>query len=362
MGADRSREVRKYQRAAGLVGDTAPKRSAAVASCSFDDGLLIASELGMSPVILDPITAIVWRSLDGTSTMGALAEDLSHAVNVSKDEALSLMTRLIEKLADNALVSWEKDGFAPLPRRLHGHIPPDSCIGQQLGLAGAGVLRIVGGSGRAVTVGSNLSEVLDPLRNREGVTELADDAFGLESEPCFFVRGSRSPSGRPRAHYLFDQMGNRLHLSWSAIDAADVLLRTTLTALEVPQNVALECLAFRGRSGALLVHPAIREIAIDSIRSMPEIGRVQLLPSVVLGLDQMVVTVSGEPALTIPISAILIPAVRGEISQIQQILHLALRWDDSHLSALRDLAGVAPLVEVDQTATVEQLRSLIERA
>lgn len=98
---------------------------------------------------------------------------------------------------------------------------------------------------------------------------LGYDAFGLEPEPCYLV-AALDPSGTPRAHFLLDQMGNRLHLSWSAADAAEVILRTSLTVLSDTQTVAVECLAFRGQSGAVLVHPALREIAIDAIRSMPE--------------------------------------------------------------------------------------------
>lgn len=141
-----------------------------------------------------------------------------------------------------------------------------------------------------------------------------------------------------------------------------MILRTSLTVLSDTQTVAVECLAFRGQSGAVLVHPAFREIAIDAIRSMPEHMRVDLLPSVVFKLNQLKLTTVGDPLQTVPIASILIPATQDENSQLKQLLHLALKWDEAHLSALLDLASVVNLVEVDHAVTVDQLRSLIEYA
>lgn len=78
-------------------------------------GVFFASERGISPVILDPIAATVWRSLDGTTTIAALAKSISDAIHVSQDEALTSITRLIDGLAEVALVSWDEQSPDPSP-------------------------------------------------------------------------------------------------------------------------------------------------------------------------------------------------------------------------------------------------------
>lgn len=96
----------------------------------------------------------------------------------------------------------------PTPRRLYPPLNPLDCLGQTLGLRGATLVQVAPEVGAVFRVGSNDIRALDFLYD-SGLELSPLDSRPL---PLWFLRVSKSATGRRRAQLLLDGMGNRLSI------------------------------------------------------------------------------------------------------------------------------------------------------
>lgn len=339
----------------GLTPASRPHHTAGTASLWIGDELVLANETASSPVTLDPVSAIVFSTLDGNQTVEELVEDLQLALGGTLEERNTQMSWLLGSLALHGVVHWRGCTAALVPRRLLLQPDPDSCIGQSIGLGDGELLQTRDSAGDIVRFGSTRIELLEPLLV-EIETEPVDDG----PTELTFLRASISQQRHKRRQYIVDGAGNRLWASWdpdSAVETFTRMIRSLLDPWDAPR---IEALALRGEAGLLLVHPSLREPALDALRSTSRADPDLLVPSLGYRLTSASgLEATGGEARPDRIAAVVVPRTRSQQHRLRLLLHLAQRWDDRHLAAIAELAETVALVEVDHHLSLESLRTLL---
>lgn len=337
-----------------LPAQVIPRHVDDVATCTFGESRILATERGNTPVALDAVSAVVWDGCDGSSTVGDLAEDLHAALGGDPGERRELVSWLISSLAIHGLVDWEDADVVLMPRRLHQSVTAEDCTGQTLGVRDAVFVQVRDSFGRSIRVGATIPWLIEGLGLVEGLEfEPVDD----QAREFWFLRGSQSTAGNARAQVLFDGLGNRHHLSWSMEMAAETLWRTIAGAVAGPPAVSLEGPVLATARGAVLVHPTLREMVIDAVRPLRGPGRPPLLPSVILGLRGTEVELPGPNSWSIPVVGILMPDFDDEITRFRHLLHLARHWDDAHLEGILQLFRSIEFIAVPHSVELDDLRN-----
>jgi len=238
---------------------------------------------------------------------------------------------------------------------MYPELGSDSCIAQTLGL-GAGEVIQLRGPGATLRVGSTLAEVLDAVR---GLPDLEEEPIDDVHRELLFLRGSTSVSGRPRAHFLLDQMGNRLHVGWSVSEAIEVLERT-ITTLQISDGVLLNGPALVRPRGAVAIHPAFREVAIDAVRTVGHAPTALLLPSAAFALHGTSLVARGRSTLESPLCAVVLPDVESDPARFCQLLQVARRWDDLDLATMQDLLGRVPCISLPTSLALGSLLAEVD--
>lgn len=119
---------------------------------------LVARADGRAPVVLDPLSATIWRHIDGQATVAELAADLAHAGIAGPYDPLRIVATIVEALVAAGLVEPDPDGPDPAALALE---PAD----RQL------VAPLAVGGDRWILAGSHVGA---PVRPPPGVGETVD--------------------------------------------------------------------------------------------------------------------------------------------------------------------------------------------
>lgn len=338
-----------------------PIRLADVAAMRVDSSLVLASENCDRPVTLDSVSATIWDSLDGHSSVGDIAEDLVAALGGAMPNRARYVDWLCRALCQDGLVDDPSATAHAVPRRLFPIIPPDSCLGKQLGLGRINLVQVRAGDGSMLRFGSTIAKLSDDMAAHLDVVPVDDNPV-----ETIVLRATVSPSGRPRLQQLFDTLGNPLWAGRDIAAAGSAFRRTVGALLKLHQGPWLQGLTVGSVDRAVIVHPALRDVVVDQARPILERNGMRIAPcGMVLAdpqSDSLVVPAdpfTGDPPLRWKFGGIVMPRTGDPVEQARAILHVARRWDQPHLDLI---AALGPPLEVDPGGTAMDVATCIARA
>lgn len=342
----------------GVTPESRPHHVAGTASLWLGDELLLANSSASSPVTLDPVSAVVYSSLDGSATVDDLADDLHLAIGGDIEERRRQVAWLVGALAQHAVASWDGCTAAPLPRSMPVPIDPASCLGQSIGLGDGELLQVRDSDGRIVRFGSTHLELLESL-----IADVRPEPIDVEPAELLFLRASISQGRSARRHYVVDDLGNRLFASWDLDRAVETMERLVRSRLDDSDEPRIQALALRGEAGFVLVHPSLHEAALDALRCASLDDPELMVPAVGFRLGAAAEAEAvGGPPLSGRIAAVVLPRTESSLHRLRLLVHLARRWDNAHLAAVAELAAAVDLVEVEHELSLERLEAVILRS
>lgn len=338
-----------------------PIRLTDVAIMRVDSSLVLASENCDRPVMLDAVSAEIWDSLDGHNSVGDIAEDLVAALGGAMSDRAPYVDWLCRALERDGLVDDPSATAHAIPRRLFPIIPPDSCLGKQLGLGRIKLVQVRTDDGSMLRFGSTIAKLSDDMSSHLDVVPLDDDPA-----ETIVLRATLSPSGRPRLQQLFDTLGNPLWAGRDLAVAGSALRRTVSALLNVHQGPWLQGLTVGSADRAVIVHPALRDLVVDRARPILERNGMRIAPCGMVLVDpqsgSLVVpadSFTGDPSIRWQFAGIVMPRIGDALERAQALLHIARRWDQPHLDLI---AALGPPLEVDPEGTVMDVATCIARA
>ena len=90
--------------ATGLDDDSSPAVRSDLITATIDDELVIFDPVGSTVHQLDPLGAVIWQFLDGSSTISALVEDLADGFGAPPATVRADLDQLLEKLDSEHLL------------------------------------------------------------------------------------------------------------------------------------------------------------------------------------------------------------------------------------------------------------------
>ena len=330
------------------VSEAAPRRRDDVVQVPLGDELLVGSDLTGRSRVLDPVSAVLWSSLDGTVGADELAQDVADALGGDVGSRRAQVDGFLASLRDaGLLVGPLPEGV--VPRRIHPQLDPSSCLGQRLGLSRA-TLRQVASPVASFRFGANDHELVDAIAATVATTEV--DERDLDG----FV--ARLSAGRvARTQQLFDDMGNTLHAGRDAAACAEALARTVGGRLALEGGGAwYEGASLLTDAGITLLHPAIGHEVVGALRAELDSRGVRSTPAGLLRLTsattvELPADLRGAMSVDLPIAGVLVPSDGAPRSLERACLHLARRWDDEHARAFVGLADVRPVTQLGRSVS-----------
>lgn len=337
-----------------LPDDYRPARARTAASVEVDGLLILAHESGDRPLVLDPISAATWRSLDGHCSVAEIVEDLTDALGGDPAvHRVGLGNLLVELNAQQLLSSgFPADGL--VPRSFRAPLDPSNCIGKQIGLGRStyGQLTVDGVTfAFGATEASTVNAILDRLPGTASFTD--PDPDGGDS---FILRET---SGRTaRVQQLLDGFGNIRWIGTDLAEAHRALAATVATLVSGPGSGNFPLVdgpILRTDAGAALLHPALRSTATSIMRSDLAANGVSFLPAAVArfrraGKDgdrpmlELPVLEHGDPPELIPLNGLVLPGpVSALVDAVVAAAHVIHTWDDAGLAAALDLVERLPV-------------------
>ncbi len=338
-----------------------PVRLMNVATMHVDSSLVLASESCDRPVMLDAVSAAIWDSLDGYSTVGDIADDLVAALGGRMSDRAPYVDWLCRALAQDGLVDDPGATANAIPRRLFPIIPPDSCLGKQLGLGRIKLVQVRANDGSMLRFGSTIGKLSDEMSSQLDVVPLDD--VPIET---IVLRATLSPSGRPRLQQLFDTLGNPLWAGRDIAVAGSALRRTVGALLDTHRGPWLQGLTIMSEDRAVIVHPALRDLVVDQARPILERNGMRIAPCGMVLVDpqsgSLVVpadSFTGESAIRCQFGGVVMPRFDDAVERARALLHIARRWDQPHLDLI---ATLGPPIQVDPEGTAMDVATCIARA
>lgn len=332
------------------------------ATVRVDGHLVVGHEDAGRVASFDGVTAVLVESLDGSTSVADLADDLADALDLPGEHAERTVRLLVESLRmDGLLDGVAVSGIAP--RRLRAEIPADSCLGARMGLSRAEIRSVPGPDG--FRFGATVPHVVGPLGDALGVP------VGDHGDASAELILARLTVGKvPRLQQIFTTLGRRSFAGRSAPDAVDAFCRTVAGRHALMSGgVWLEGVSLMRNGRLVLVQPGLEEMVLGPLRPQLEQAGIRLTPS---GLVEIVGgravlpanPLDGSDAVELLVAGALVPWEVDATEGLRQLLHLARRWDDAHFAAVADLLGSAPFVNVsdepDEPAVIERLRALTD--
>lgn len=329
----------------------APMRHPAVVERRLGDDLLLGRDLTGRTVVLDPVSAALWSSLDGRVGVDDLVGDVVAALGGDVGQRAPEVKGLFETLGSLGFL----DGQLPpgiMPRRLTPPPDPDSCLGKRLGLERATILQV--GTGESCfRFGATIPDLVEETRCAFDAVEPGDGLAETFIARIVPVRGRVG-----RTQQLFDSLGNLLYAGRDEHRCGEAL-RRTVSARSVldDEGVWYEGAALLTDDGVVLLHPAIGHEAVGPLRRELQDRSVFFVPSVFLELATSSVVrlpadlVRSEPAVDLPLLGAVVPHDPGAHSVERFVLAMARRWDDEHLDVFLGLAARGSVAEVPQGLT-----------
>lgn len=191
----------------------APMRHPAVVERRLGDDLLLGRDLTGRTVVLDPVSAALWSSLDGRVGVDDLVGDVVAALGGDVGQRAPEVKGLFETLGSLGFL----DGQLPpgiMPRRLTPPPDPDSCLGKRLGLERATILQV--GTGESCfRFGATIPDLVEETRCAFDAVEPGDGLAETFIARIVPVRGRVG-----RTQQLFDSLGNLLYAGGTSTVAA----------------------------------------------------------------------------------------------------------------------------------------------
>lgn len=333
----------------GFDATSTVRRSGMVAEVAVENSLIVAHELCARPLLLDPAAAVLWRSFDGSVSLGTLAEDVADVLGGTVASQLEQLTRWAISLAELGFVEAPRPPTPPLPRRLDPPLPADSCVGKRVGLGRSLLREVTIGGEPAFRFGSSDVGLVEELEALLPSDVTVADPTGAWV-PTYVLR---APRGRTmRLQQLFNTTGDVLYATRDSLAASEALTRTVAALLEVsrPDRAGggvtwFDGPAIAGPSGVCLLHPGLRDWATGDGRVELESAGLRLLPSALMmvGVDESgpVVRLPADPrqpseVSTAPLVAVVTPANASEaLPEATRVMsHSVHRWEPHSLDIL----------------------------
>jgi len=336
------------ERTAGRLGlHDAPSLRPGTARATYQDRLLLGHERVGQVIAVDPVSSILIAGLNGLTSLGELAEEVSDAGDLQISTARSFVLSLAEHLESMGfIVGALPDGVQP--RRVDVRVSVDSCLGQRWGLSRARTLQVSGNDGFRISC--SLPELLDP------VEQLLSKENELD-EPDYELMDTihlRAVRGRvDRTQLLFDTLDPLWYAGRSFDRAVESFLRTIEGRLRMRAGGAWLGGPSVERDGrVVLIHPSLW----DTVTSVPALralhaGGCELTVGGLLWTDGERLQLPGDRFAgtadrELMAVGIANPRAFGPIEYVRQALHLLRWWDGSGFRAVAKLAPGLPTVEL----------------
>jgi len=347
-----------------------PARAATAASVEVEGRLVVAHELGDRPLLLDPIAAALWNTLDGHGSVADIIDDLTDALGGDPAAHREDLHRLLVALDDQRLLADSGMRGGIVPRSYRPPLEPTNCIGKRIGLGRSTYGQLTVDDTSFVfgaTEASTANAILDLLPESAAFTDI--DRNGIEA---FILRET---SGRTaRVQQLLDGFGN---VRWIGLDLAEAraALGATVAALVhtsgAGDRVLVDGPILRTDGGAALVHPALRDTATSIMRSDLRANGVSFLPTALAvfqparsGDDRPTLEVpslgSGAPPEMIPLNGIVLPGPVSSMGDaVVSAAHAIHTWEEAGLAAALHLVERLPIGVVRSGAPGTEFLSVL---
>lgn len=351
------------------VEDCRPARARTAASVVVDDHLVVAHESGDQPLVLDPVAAAVWCSLDGHWSTAEIVEDLADALGGDPAAHRADVANLLAALSRQRLLAGSGMPEGMIPRSFRPRLQESTCIGKRIGLSRSTFgqvairdTRFVFGAASAETVAG----ILDLLPGGASFGQVDRDGVGA------FVL--RETAGRTaRVQQLYDSFGNVRYTGRDVAEARQALAATVAALLPAsvdPDPVLVMGPILRTGAGAALFHPTFRSPATSTMRSALLANGVSFVPAGLArlrhdggppGLEIATLALTSTLGETIPVTGIVLPGpvpalAATVVASVANVLH---RWDDAGLAAAADLVARVPVLTVGNDAPGTELFSAL---
>jgi hypothetical protein len=334
-----------------------PRRRSDVVERAVGDELLLAADVTGMVRVLDPISAALWNSFDGTVSFEELVADLVSVTGGNAElRARQLDQMLVQLSLDGMLEASHVDGIAP--RWAHPDLGDGTCLAERLGIARS-AQRLVDRDGDVFVFGSTSSDVVDSI-----AAQLTDTTEPRRDVDAYFARIS---SGRvPRVQQLFDHMGNTLYASRDPRQCAEALGRTVGGRLLLGSGGTwTHGPSLWTDAGVTLLHPALSHDIVGSLRGELEQRGVGFTPGGLLDVENPTTVLlppdARDPSATptaVPLVGVLLPNDPSPHGLERTCIHLARRMDDHHVDRFRTLVD-GPISLVPQAIQVVELIELV---
>lgn len=338
-----------------------------VASVMVDGSLLVAFEQNAEPRVLDPVTSVVWSFIHAGIPTDSIVDDLAAALDILEDDALTRIQDMLRPLAEGGFIFAGHHEPAQLsPRRIDVPVDPASCIGRTIGLRRARIVEITHGGRPLLRIGATEHSVVDDL-----LASLPASSSVVEPSDLWLrTIVLRLTSGRTaRLQQMFDTLGDPLYAGFERENAVAALARSTHGILDAAGpadgRTWVQAPAILAEDRVVLLHPAIHRFVTGHLRPSLLQRGLKFVDSALFELSRDRAGYSvrlprsglGHPTADFPVAEILVPlgTPSTAVDAVRRMIHLAYRWDNDHLAAMRDLAFLGPVHYLPRSATVEDL-------
>ena len=358
----------------GLTERSVPRPVTDAAMLRVGDSTILASEHGLSPTLLDPVSAEIWRFLDGKTALGDIVTDLVEVFGGAAEWHWRKLCELVQRLTGSGLLENPCE-TATIPRRFYPNLDADSCLGRRLGLGNAHTLQIAPPTGPQFRIRSTDPATLKVLLARlpAEASVVPEDASLIETIVARFSDGRV-----PRLQQVFGPFGN-LIFATRDLDVARLAVESVVAGLldeaRNQEPVFAQSPALITSDAIVLLHPALAAQATRDLRLSILQAGIEFVPGYLIELthNQGVLEAripdlrSGERrrVRTHPVAAIAIvvdpQAPSNRPLHTLNLAHLLRRWDQTHLDALPMMARVTP-AEVPPELSIDEATRILSNA